>query len=248
MRRKMIACALLLCAACQGERGPAGEDGEDGEDGMDGQAGPQGPMGEQGLMGLQGAMGAIGETGPAGPSGPKGDTGPRGPTGAPGSAGSQGASAQGVGGSGYRPASFVGCAATLDLVDGDTLGEDGIGETIVQYILTTYSNGDVEVRCFAVLGTHESPQYSAYFPSITTGAETASCDVTSDYPPYPMNGGVPGYWHLQLTNRMPSATYVDSDLNHPLDGQGFMFAEDDCAAFVMDLGGMWYASTLAEAL
>jgi hypothetical protein len=242
----MIACALLLCAACQGERGPAGEDGEDGEDGMDGQTGPQGPMGEQGLMGLQGAMGAAGPQGASGPAGPQGEMGARGPT---GSSGSQGSAAQSVGGgSSYRPSAFVGCAATLDLVDGNMLGEDGQGETIVQYILTQYSNDDIEVRCFAVLGAHESPQYSAYFPSITMGAATASCDVTADYPPYPLNGGIPGYWHLQLMNDMPTATYVDPDPNHPLDGQGFTFAEDDCAAFVMDLGGKWYSSTLAEAL
>jgi hypothetical protein len=98
------------------------------------------------------------------------------------------------------------------------------------------------------MGARESPQYSAYFPAITMGAATATCDITADYPPYPGNGGVAGYWHLQLMNGVPAATYVDPDLNHPLDGLGFTFMDDDCAAFVMDLGGMWYASTLAEAL
>ncbi len=244
MLRILIACALL-CAACEGERGPAGEDGTDGEDGVDGTAGPQGPMGEQGLMGLQGEVGMKGEAGPAGPAGPKGDVGARGPSGASGTAGSSTSSA---GGSSYRPASFVGCAASLDLLDANGLGEDGSAETLVQYILTTYSNDDVEVRCFAAIGASESPQYSAYFPSITMGAATAACDITADYPPFPGSGGIPGYWHLQRMNGTPSATYVDPDFNHPLDGQGFTFTDDDCAAFVMDLGGMWYPSTLAEAL
>jgi hypothetical protein len=136
----------------------------------------------------------------------------------------------------------------LDLLDSNGLGEDGTGETIVQYILTRYSNDDVEVRCFAAMGARESPQYSAYFPAITMGAATATCDITADYPPYTSNGGVAGYWHLQLMNGTPSASYVDPDLNHPLDGLGFTFMDGDCAAFVMDLGGMWYPSTLGEAL
>lgn len=242
MRGIMIACAFF-CVACQGERGPAGDDGEDGTDGTDGQTGPQGPMGDQGLQGLLGPMGAAGPAGPMGAMGLRGAEGPRGPSGSPGTAASSGG-----GGSSYRPSSFVGCAATLDLLDGAMPGQDQQPDSIVQYSITVYSNDDVEVRCFALLGSVESPQFSAYYPSITMGAATAACEVTADYPPYPGSGGIPGYWHLQLTNGVPSATYVDNDVNHPLDGQGFTFVDNDCSAFVMDLGGMWYASTLAEAL
>jgi hypothetical protein len=242
MRRTMIACALF-CAACQGERGPAGEDGDDGKDGIDGELGLQGPMGEQGLMGLQGAMGTPGPEGPNGTSGPKGADGARGPAGAPGS------TANSVGGgSSYRPAGYVSCGAQLDLLDGATLGEDGSVDTVVAYTIMRYSNDDIEVGCYALLGANESPQFSAYYPAITQGALTAPCEVTSDYPPYPGGGGSPGYWTFELMNGMATASYTDADLNHPLDGDGFVFAENNCVAFVMDLGGMWYSSTLAEAL
>jgi hypothetical protein len=242
MRRIMLACALFY-AACQGERGPAGEDGEDGTDGTDGQSGPQGPMGEQGLMGLQGPIGATGPEGPKGATGAKGTDGARGPSGAP-AATSNSAS----GGSSYRPAGYVSCVAQLDLLNGATLGEDGVAETIVSYTIMRYSNDDIEVTCYALLGTSESPQYSAYYPAITQGSVSATCEVASDYPPYPGNGGIPGFWTLELMNGMPTAAYTDADTNHPLDGEGFVFAENSCASFVMDLGGMWYSSTLAEAL
>lgn len=239
----MIACALF-CAACQGERGPAGEDGDDGTDGVDGQTGPQGPMGEQGLTGLPGANGEPGPEGPAGVSGPKGADGARGPAGTPGSS----ASSTATGGSSYRPSAYVSCGATLDLLDGATLGEDAQPDTVVSYTIMKYSNDDIEVTCYAVLGARESPQFSAYYPAVTQGSLTGTCEVTSDYPPYPSGGGSPGYWRLELMSATPAATYVDDDLNHPLDGNGFVFEEGNCLSFVMDLGGKWYSSTLAEAL
>ena len=250
MRWVVIAYALLI-AACQGERGPAGEDGEDGKDGVDGETGAQGADGAQGLQGLPGPMGPPGERGERGAQGAKGDqgdTGDRGAAGPAGSAGSQAAAASGAGGASYRPASFVGCGVLLDLLDGAQLGEDGEADTVVQYAITIFSNDDVEVRCNAVLGAKESPQFSAFYPSITMGAQTATCDVTADYPPYPSGGGRPGYWRMQLNEGVPTATYVDDDLNHPLDGSGYTFVDADCGSFVMDLGGKWYAATLADAL
>lgn len=249
MRWIVIAYALVLstvASACEGEPGPAGKNGKDGADGLDGERGEQGPTGAQGLQGLPGPMGPAGERGERGAMGEKGDEGDPGPA---GPAGAQGTSSTSSGGgSSYRPSSWVVCGVTLDLLDGATLSEDGDADTFVQYMLTTYSNADVEVRCNAILGTAESPQYSAYYPGITALAESATCEVTADYPPYPGNGGAPGFWKLELVDGVPGATYVDADLNHPLDGSGYTFMEDDCAAFVMDLAGKWYPATLGEAL
>jgi hypothetical protein len=242
MGRIVIACALL-CAACQGERGPAGEDGRDGKDGVDGQSGAQGPQGDQGVVGLIGPMGEQGLAGPAGPTGAKGADGARGPSGAPAST-----SNSVGGGSSYRPAAWVACAAQLDLISGSSLGQDGTADTFVSYSVTKYSNDDSEVRCFAALGAEEAPQFTAYYPSIANGAETAPCEVTLDYPPYPPGGGSPGFWHMEVTNGIPNATYMDADAAQALDGQGFDFAAQNCQAYVMDLGGTWYESTLAEAL
>lgn len=243
MRRLMIVCALL-CAACQGERGPAGEDGEDGTDGEDGQTGPQGPMGEQGFAGPQGATGDTGPQGPSGPAGPMGADGARGPSGVPSST-----SSSVGGGSNYRPSAYVRCAAQLDWLNGVTPGSDGQPESLVSYSIMKYSNDDVEVTCYAILGALESPQFSAYYPAPTAGAMSGPCSVISDYPPYPAAGaGSQGYWTVSLQMGVPTAAYTDDDPGHPLDGESFAFEDADCAAFVMDLGGKWYTSTLAEAL
>lgn len=247
MRRIVIVCVLMCaaCAGCQGERGPAGENGKNGDDGTDGQSGPQGPMGEQGFAGPQGPMGDSGEQGPAGPSGPKGADGARGP------AGTAGAMTSSTGGgSSYRPSSYVNCVAQLDLVDGPTtLGQDNEPDTVVNYTIMMYSNDDVEVSCFAVFLSTESPQYAAYYPAIRKDASLAHCGVSADLPPYPANGrSVAGFWDLSVASGVPTALYNDDDPGHPLDGTGFMFNDDNCDSWVMSLGGMWFESTLADAL
>ena len=244
MRRMLIACTML-CLACQGETGPAGRSGKNGRDGMDGAIGPQGPMGEQGLAGLPGPTGPEGPRGPAGPAGAKGAEGER------GMAGPAGASSTGslsTGASSYRPTAFIGCGVTLDLIDGSSLGEDGVADSVLEYSLTIFSNDDVEVRCAGALGTIESDNYSAYYPGVTMGAQLAACAVTVDYPPYPQNGGRPGHWLMQIDEQKLVAVYADPDLNHPLDGSGYEFTDADCASFVMDLGGKWYPATLADVL
>jgi Collagen triple helix repeat (20 copies) len=245
LRRIALLVCVFVCAACKGDPGAAGEDGKDGTDGMDGMDGIQGPMGEQGLTGLPGPTGPMGPEGPPGMNGAKGADGARGPAGPSGMA----AASSGDGGSSYRPKSFVSCGGLLDFLNGSMPGSDGTEDTIIQYSVTTYSNDDVEVRCFAVLGADESPQFSAYYPSITMGSLTAACSVTLDYP-YGAGGGVsPGYWAFELDmNHMPIATYNDDDAGHPLDQEGVTFMDANCSSFVMDLGGMWYESTLTEAL
>lgn len=62
------------------------------------------------------------------------------------------------------------------------------------------------------------------------------------------NGGRPGHWAMQIDEQKLVAVYSDPDLNHPLHGSGYAFTDTDCAAFVMDIGGMWYSSMLAEIL
>jgi hypothetical protein len=237
MRSCLIIFALMY-AACQGERGPAGEDGEDGLDGEDGETGPQGAMGEQGAMGLPGAPGSEGAEGPPGAKGADGARG------APGPAGMNGTSSGA--GSTYRPAAFVGCAVLLDLLDGIQSGEDGDGDTILTYNVTIFSNDDLEVRCAVELLGVGSDSTSEYYPSVTVGATTGPCLVTADLPPYPQGASAPGYWRMTIAPPSLSAAYHDVDPGHPRDGDGYTFIEDDCNAFVMDLGGTWHPSMLTD--
>jgi hypothetical protein len=239
MRCSWMACVLLM-AACEGERGPAGRSGADGRDGEDGPPGEQGTMGAQGVMGLPGARGAEGPAGPAGPQGEPGADGARGADGPPGSIAAGG-------GFSYRPSGFVGCVVLLDLLDGSGLGEDGTADTAVEYAITAYSNDDVSVRCNATVGA-ETAAFSAYYPAITNGAASGTCDATADYPPYPAGGGSPGFWRLQITDTGLSAVYFDADLNHPLDGSAYDFIENDCSAFVMDLSGEWHDAALTDVI
>ena len=239
MRVTCIAC-LLMCFACQGERGPAGRNGRNGVDGDDGETGLQGPMGMQGAQGLPGPMGVKGETGAAGPPGTNGERGPAGPAGQPS------IGAMSTGGNAYRPSGWARCVAVLDLLDGAELGEDDIPDTALEYALTVFSNDDVDARCGAVVAGSGAVMSSAYYPGVTNLAAVAPCSITADYPPFPQGGSIPGYWELTLEEGVPTATYYDNDTNHPLDGITFEYVEEDCDAFVMDLGGMWYESSLAE--
>jgi hypothetical protein len=135
----------------------------------------------------------------------------------------------------------------LDLVDASGLGEDGVADTAVEYALTVYSNDDVAVRCNATLGA-EASAFSAYYPAITNGAASGTCDATADYPPYPPGGGSPGFWRLQIGDTGLSALHFDADLNHPLDGSSYEFVENDCSAFVMDISGEWHDAAISDVL
>lgn len=191
--------------------------------GAQGKAGPTGAMGAMGTMGLQGEPGADGARGPAGPPGASADAGDE---------------------RGYGPGLWVACARSVDLIDANTVapGQDGIKETFFSYRVTAYVGQDVNVQCEVALGSVETASSGGYFPAITTGATTAACSPSIDYPP---TGSNVGLWSFGIVAGVPRATYKDPDPG-TLDGHAESFGESDCTVLKNDDDG-WSPSSLADA-
>lgn len=182
--------------------------------------------------------------GPRGPAGPPGEPGDRGPQGPAGEAGGGVAA-----GAAYRPLFWIGCSFVADVVDGAalTIGEDGIAESSFAYRATLFSNGDVQVSCATSVGGAESAAGGGYFPAVTVGASNGSCLTGVDLPPFNLAAvEMAGFWTYSISADGPRVVYTD-DAAHPANGMGFMFEENDCSVFVLDDGGEWSDSSLAEA-
>lgn len=184
-------------------------------------AGAAGPPGLQGLQGSQGPRGATGPQGAEGPQGPPGKTPEV-----------------------YRPAIWVSCHATLDIVgksqnpDG-TFVPDGIRETGLDYQLLGYSNKDVEASCAAKLGSAAADSTSTFYPSVTNGSITGACFANADLPPFPAGDSSVGFWQFETTETTIQVTYVDDDPGHPYDGFQYLFTKKDCVSDKLDDDLMW---------
>lgn len=175
----------------------------------------------------------------AGPQGPIGQQGPRGEKGDPGSAAGSG--------SFYKPRYWVSCAAALDVVsvvNGVEMSvADGIKETLLEYTLTLYSDGDVDVSCSAGIGTEQSGAGAHYYPRVTQGADTAGCTASADYAPG--TGRAAGFWDFMIQSG-PQAVYTDADNPFGLDMHVYRFAENDCNSYLLSDDAGWSAVTLSD--
>lgn len=186
---------------------------------------------------LSGTTACQGEPGPRGVDGLDGD---RGPQGYPGAGYDQaGAAAQH-----YRPLGWVGCTASLDLVSlsAMALGQDGVDETGLNYTVTAFSNGDLDVSCDSSIGSAQSGAGGRYFPATLAGAQDGSCQSYSDYPP---TGAVAGYWGFSIEEGGPRATYSD-EAGHPLLGRVYAFTDSDCTALRLDDSDEWSRISLGS--
>ena len=176
--------------------------------------------------------------GPAGADGRQGLEGVRGPAGP-----------AGVATSGYRPAFWASCGATLDLLAlgaaGATRAQDGMPETSLHYALLVYTNGDAEVQCSAQIGSAQDGSSSTYYPAPTKGAANGTCIVSADFGSTP--GGEVGFWLFDVaTAACPRAAYNDPDNPLGLNGFSYKYGESDCAVRMMNADGKWTQVTLSD--
>jgi hypothetical protein len=178
--------------------------------------------GEDGRDGEDGEDGTQGAVGPAGPSGPQGAKGEPGDDAA-----------------GYQPRFWASCDRTVDLVF-----SDGIEETLLDYTLIRFTNGDLDVSCLVGAGSAEQSSNQIYYPELTNGATSGACLTPLDYPP--TSDGTVGMWRFTSTAELgPRATYSDVS-SHPLNNRQVPFTENDCHVYTMDAKGEWSDSSLGE--
>jgi hypothetical protein len=234
-RLLLVVCAFA-CAQCSGATGPQGANGRDGRQGVDG---------------------PRGATGPQGPAGPPGKDAPAAGSGMIVSAVSASSSAAGAiamppSAADYRPLFWVSCVAALDLIapssnGGIQPGQDGGKETGLSYNVTLYTNHDVQVDCMSAAGS-DSGSGGGFYPGVTMGAETGVCLASTDLPPFPPPPGNVGFWDFQIGKGIgPSATYMDADPGHPLNGFTHTFDDSECKAWVLGEDLEWTEVTLAAA-
>lgn len=215
---RLLGVALLMAAACG--------DGEMGEQGL------------QGARGTPGQRGEKGDPGPPGSAGPEGPVGPRGLMGEPGKA----APLDEL----YRPLEFFGCARLLDLIGANGAGADGITETVLNYTMLRYSNGDLEVSCMSALGSLSSGSDHEHYPAVTLGATEGGCFAHGVDYPQTTEDLVAGAWEYKLKPQ-PNAKYDDAS-GHWLNGTTFVFGAADCKAYVANEKGDWQPAALADVL